>query len=67
MDPAAGGGVTVEMKTSFVQPANAATRLIASAQAFHRTNSLAFCDGEVRDTDGRLIAKAMGTFKYQRL
>jgi uncharacterized protein (TIGR00369 family) len=67
LDPAAGGGVTVEMKTSFLQPANAATRLIASAHAFHRTNSLAFCDGEVRDTEGRLIAKAMGTFKYQRL
>jgi acyl-CoA thioesterase len=67
LDPAAGGGVTVEMKTSFVQPALAATRLIASAHAFHRTKSLAFCEGEVRDTDGRLIAKAMGTFKYQRL
>ena len=67
LDPAAGGGVTVEMKTSFLQPANAATRLIASAHAFHRTNSMAFCEGEVRDSDGRLIAKAMGTFKYQRL
>ncbi|MGP8097956.1 MAG: PaaI family thioesterase, partial [Steroidobacteraceae bacterium] len=30
LDPAAGGGVTVEMKTSFVQPAHAGTRLIAS-------------------------------------
>jgi acyl-coenzyme A thioesterase PaaI-like protein len=25
---------------------------------------MAFCDGEVRDTGERLIAKAMGTFKY---
>ncbi len=66
LDSTAGGGITVEMKTSFVQPANAATRLLASAHAFHRTNSLAFCEGEVRDTGGRLIAKAMGTFKYQR-
>jgi acyl-CoA thioesterase len=64
LDPAAGGGVTVEMKTSFVQPANAATRLIASAHAFHRSSTMAFCDGEVRDTAERLIAKAMGTFKY---
>jgi len=67
LDPAAGGGVTLEMKTSFLQPANAGTRLIASAQAFHRTNTLAFCDGEVRDADQRLIAKAMGTFKYLKL
>jgi uncharacterized protein (TIGR00369 family) len=67
LDPAAGGGVTVEMKTSFVQPANAGTRLLASAHAFHRSNTMAFCDGEVRDTGERLIAKAMGTFKYQKL
>jgi acyl-CoA thioesterase len=67
LDPAAGGGVTLEMKTSFLQPANAGTRLIVSAHAFHRTNTLAFCDGEVRDTDQRLIAKAMGTFKYLKL
>jgi acyl-CoA thioesterase len=67
LDPAAGGGVTVEMKTSFVQPANAGSRLIASAHAFHRSNSMAFCDGEVRDSADRLIARAMGTFKYLKL
>jgi uncharacterized protein (TIGR00369 family) len=68
LDPAAaGGGVTVEMKTSFLQPANAGTRLIVSAHAFHRTSTMAFCDGEVRDTAERLIAKAMGTFKYLKL
>jgi acyl-CoA thioesterase len=65
--PGAGGGVTVEMKTSFLQPANAGTRIIASAHAYHRTNSMAFCDGEVLDTDERLIARAMGIFKYQKL
>ncbi len=67
LDPAAGGGVTVEMKTSFLQPANAGTRLIASAHAFHRSSTMVFCEGEVRDTGERLIAKAMGTFKYLKL
>jgi acyl-CoA thioesterase len=67
LDPAAGGGITLEMTTSFLQPANAGTRLIASAHAYHRSNAVAFCDGEVRDTEQRLIAKAMGTFKYQKL
>src|ERR1700704_1266365 len=57
LDPAAGGGVTVEMKTSFLQPANAGTRLVATAHAFHRSSTMAFCDGEVRDTEERLIAK----------
>ena len=66
LDPAAGGGVTVEMKTSFLQPANAGTRLIATAHAFHRSSTMAFCDGEVRDRDERLIAKSMGTFKYRK-
>jgi acyl-CoA thioesterase len=66
LDAEAGGGVTVEMKTSFLQPAKAGTRLLVSGHAFHRGASLAFCDGEVRDTEDRLIAKAMGTFKYRR-
>jgi acyl-CoA thioesterase len=64
LDPAVGGGVTVEMKTSFLQPAHAGTRLIVSGHAFHRSSTMVFCDGEVRDTGERLIAKAMGTFKY---
>ena len=64
LDPDAGGGVTVEMKANFLQPANAGTRLLASGHAFHRTGKMAYCDGEVRDTDERLIARAMGTFKY---
>jgi acyl-CoA thioesterase len=62
--PAAGGAVTVEMKTSFLQPANAGTRLVVSSHAFHRSSTMVFCDAEVRDTAERLIAKAMGTFKY---
>jgi acyl-CoA thioesterase len=66
LDPDAGGGVTVEMKTSFLQPGKAGARLTATGHAFHRSTTLAFCDGEVRDTNDRLIAKAMGTFKYHR-
>ena len=64
LDPGAGGGVTVEMKANFLQPANAGTRLIASGRVFHRSITMAYCDGEVRDSDERLIARAMGTFKY---
>lgn len=60
----AGGGVTVEMKTSFLQPAKAGSRLMVSGYAYHRSTTMAFCEGEVRDTHDRLIAKSMGTFKY---
>ena len=66
LDPVATGGVTVEMKTSFVQPGHAGSRLTASARAFHRSTTMSFCEGEVRDGEGRLIAKAMGTFKSIR-
>jgi acyl-CoA thioesterase len=66
LDPDAGGGVTVEMKTSFLQPGKSGARLTATGHAFHRSTTMAFCDGEVRDANNRLIAKAMGTFKYHR-
>jgi acyl-CoA thioesterase len=67
LDPAAGGGVTVEMQTTFLQPAKGGTRLLAAGHAYHRSGTMSFCDGEIRDADERLIAKAMGVFKYQKL
>ncbi len=67
LDPAAGGGVTVEMQTTFLQPAKGGTRLVAAGHAYHRSGTMSFCDGEIRDADERLIAKAMGVFKFQRL
>jgi acyl-CoA thioesterase len=66
LDPGADGGVTVEMKTSFVQPGFAGSRLTASGHAFHRSSTLAFCEGELRDETDRLIARSMGTFKHVR-
>ncbi len=63
LDPDARGGVTVEMKTSFLQPGEAGSRLIAHGKAFHRSLTMSFCEGEVRDANDRLIAKAIGTFK----
>ena len=67
LDPAAGGGVTVEMQTTFLQPAKGGTRLVAAGHAYHRSGTMSFCDGEIRDADERLIAKAMGVFKFQKL
>lgn len=64
LDPGAGGGITVEMNTSFLQPGLAGSRLTATGRTFHRSSTLAFCEGEVRDESGRLIARSMATFKY---
>ena len=64
LDPDARGGVTVEMKTSFMQPAgNAGTRIVARGRAFHRSTTMVFCEADLWNEE-RLVAKAMGTFKY---
>lgn len=64
LDPDARGGVTVEMKTSFMQPGgHAGNRIIATGKAFHRSTTMVFCEAELRNGD-KLVAKAMGTFKY---
>ncbi|MDR3480109.1 MAG: PaaI family thioesterase [Burkholderiaceae bacterium] len=66
LDPDARGGVTIEMKTSFVQPGgHAGGRIVAKGHAFHRSTSMCFCEGDVWNGD-KLVAKAMGTFKYLR-
>ena len=58
------GVVTVEMKTSFMRPAEG--RLRASAKLLHRSATLAFCEASVFDDDNHLCAHATGTFKYLR-
>jgi uncharacterized protein (TIGR00369 family) len=62
LDPDARGGVTVEMKTSFLTPGRGT--LTAYGTAFHRSTTMSFCEGEIRDESGTLVAKSLGTFKY---
>ncbi len=64
LDPDAQASVTVEMKTSFLQAGGKpGSRLVAKGKAFHRATTMCFCEGEVWNGN-RLVAKAMGTFKY---
>lgn len=63
--PSGGPGVaTVEMKTSFMRPAEG--RLRAEGRLLHRTTTMAFTEGSVFDAEGQLCAHATGTFKYLR-
>jgi acyl-CoA thioesterase len=64
LDPNARAGVTIEMKTSFLQPAGkVGERLMAKGRAVHRSTTMCFCNGELWNGD-RLVAQATGTFKY---
>lgn len=56
------GVVTIEMKTSFMQPARG--QLIAKGRLIHRTATLAFTEATIFDAAGRICAHATGTFKY---
>ena len=61
LDPESRASVTVEMKTSFLQPGGQpGRRLVASGHASHRSTTLCFCEADLHDGD-RLVAKAMGT------
>ena len=60
------GVVTIEMKTSFMQPALPSTDgpLVAKGELMHRTATMAFTQATVLDADGKPCAHATGTFKY---
>jgi len=59
------GLVTIEAKTNFMQPALGPS-VFAHGRCVHRTSSMAFCESEIRDPEGRLVATGSGTFKYQK-
>lgn len=56
------GSVTVEMKTSFFRPARG--RVVARGRVLHRSTTMAYCEAELVDAEGLLIAKALGTIKF---
>ncbi|WDD93916.1 PaaI family thioesterase [Burkholderia sp. FERM BP-3421] len=58
------GVVTVEMKVNFMQPGRGELR--AYGRVLHRSSTMAYCEGEVRDSAGNFVAKALGTFKYMK-
>ena len=59
------GVVTIEMKTSFMQPAPGdGSRLTGKGRLIHRTATLAFTEATLFDVQGKACAHATGTFKY---
>lgn len=58
------GAVTIEMKTTFLQPSRGP--LVAKGHLLHRTRSMAFVEASVFDAEDRLCSHATGTFRYVR-
>jgi uncharacterized protein (TIGR00369 family) len=56
------GVVTIEMKTSFMQPCRGL--LDGRGRLIHRTATMAFTEATITDEKGRTCAHATGTFKY---
>lgn len=55
------GIASIELKSTFMQPGKG--RLIAKGFVVHRTSRLAFCEAEVRDEHGALVARASSTIR----
>lgn len=59
---APGGLLTVEMNAKFISP-GMGDRLSAEGKVIGGGRSTLFCEAEVRDETGNLVAKGMGTLK----
>lgn len=61
--PDAKSSATVDMSTSFLQPAGkTGDTIVARGGVYHRSTTMCFCDAELWNGT-LLVAKAMGTFK----
>lgn len=63
-DPEAAAVMTVGMTTNFLR--SGAGELVVEGRVLHQGNSLVFCEGEVRDGEAQMVAKATGTFRLRR-
>lgn len=59
--PEGRGCATVECKINYFRPI-VKGRIVGEARVVTRTRRTAYTEGEITDTEGRLLAKATGTF-----
>ena len=55
------GVLTVDMSVGFMNASR--DDVSAEGRVLHAGQSTAFCESEARDSEGRILAKAIGTFK----
>ncbi len=59
--PGAYSFITIDLHTSFIKPGQG--RLVAEGRRTGGGRSIVFCEGEIRDVTGDLVARASGVFK----
>jgi uncharacterized protein (TIGR00369 family) len=63
-DPAGLAPSTVDMRTSFIRPAD--SNILVVARCVHRGRSIAFCEATAHNQAEELVATASGVFKLSR-
>jgi uncharacterized protein (TIGR00369 family) len=58
-------GVTLEMKVTYIRPARRGL-VRGTGRVVHKGRSVAFLEGELRDTRGNLLAAATATYRIGR-
>lgn len=62
LHPESQGVITINLATSFIS-AGSGERLLAEARVLKDGRSMSFVEGEARNADGSLVAKAIGTVR----
>ena len=62
LHPESQGVITINLSTSFIGAGNG-ERLLADARVLKDGRSMSFVEGEARNADGSLVAKAVGTVR----
>ena len=65
LHPDSTGVITIDMSTSFIG-AGSGTRLVAEARVMKDTRSMSFVEGEAKNEDGSLVAKAIATVRVRQ-
>ena len=65
LHPDSTGVVTIDLSTSFIG-AGTAPKLLAEARVLKNGRSIIFVEGEAKNEDGSLVAKAIGTVRARK-
>ena len=65
LHPDSTGVMTIDLSTSFIG-AGTGPRLVAEARVLKNGRSIIFAEGEARNEDGSLVAKAIGTVRARK-